>query len=324
MEYPKTLRQAMVYFDCEERAEQVAAAILWPEGMGCAHCKSKDIHYMKKYRRWRCRTCRGQFTVRKGTLMENSNLPIKTWMCAIWMFVSGWNGVSSRELSRELGVSKETAWYLEHRIRAALAEANLPKLSNTVEMDETFVGGKNKNRSSKKRKLQEGRGPKGKITIVGIKQRNGRVMTKVIEKRTRKVLHKEIHDNVEPGSTLYTDSFRSYEQLKGYHHDTVNHDAKEYVRGDVHTNSIENVWSHYKRRIYGTYVGFSRKHLQRYSAENDFRHNSHGLPNAKRFENVVAGMAGKRLTYKELTATTGANNDGENKKVPKRKKRKTD
>lgn len=314
----KTLQQALVYFSNEENARKAAIELIWPDGITCSHCGSRKYHWIELQERWKCKLCHLPFSIKNKTLMENSHYPIGVWMSAIWMFASARNGVSAREISRTLGISRKAAWFLMHRIRTAMETGTFQKLSGTVEVDETYVGGKAKNMHKKKKEqMPKGRGAVGKAIVMGMRSRDGQVVTKVITDTKRKTLHGEIQNTVKKGSKVYTDSLPAYRRLgkKGYTHKSVDHSNGEYVRGKVHTNGIENVWSLFKRHMRGTYVSVSPKHLQRYADEQAFRHNVLKLTDNERVQKIIDGLIGKRLTFDELTGQQGANN-GEEKDCP--------
>lgn len=221
---------------------------------------------------------------------------------AIWMIANCKNGVSSYEIHREIGVTQKTAWFLLHRIRKAMQDGSFVKLSGEVEADESFIGGLSKNMSKARRERKiKGRGSVGKTAVLGILERKGNAKVKVIPNTTKKTLHKEVKETVESGSNLFTDEWRSYRGLDTeYIHEVINHSVSEYVRGNVHTNSIENYWTLLKRTIKGTYVSVEPFHLDNYLDEQTFRFNERKKDNQFRFMKVVGNVGGNRLTYKEL------------------------
>lgn len=237
--------------------------------------------------------------------MEDSALGLDKWLCAIWMIANDKNGISSYEIHRGLGITQKSAWFLLHRIRLAMQTGTFQKLSGPVEADETFIGGKARNMHKDKREAKiKGTGSSGKAIVMGILERHGEVRTKVVENRDRETVQSEIRQHVEPGAEVYTDSFLSYQGLEpDYVHQVVNH-AEEYVRGKVHTNSIENFWSLVKRALGGTYVSVMPFHLFRYLDEQSFRFNYRKLNDQQRFLIACASMDGRRLTYKKLIGQT--------------------
>ncbi len=251
------------------------------------------------------KVCHKQFSVKVGTVMEDSPIGLDKWLAAIWMIANCKNGVSSYEIHRELGITQKSAWFLNHRIRLAMQTGTFEKMSGTVEVDETFIGGLSRNMHKHKREAKiTGTGASGKAVVMGLLERHGegsRVRAKVIFNRTRETLHDEIRCNVVSGSEVMTDAFRPYMGLDAeYVHQFTNH-AEEYVRSNVHTNGIENFWSLLKRSIKGTYVSVEPFHLFRYLDEQSFRFNTRKGDNADRFIETVKSIAGKRLTYEELT-----------------------
>ena len=225
---------------------------------------------------WACKSCQKQYSVKVGTIFEDSAIKLDKWICAMWMIVNAKNGISSYEIHRSLGVTQKTAWFMMHRIRLALQNGSLDrKLTGEVEADETYIGGKARNmHKGKQAKALKAEGYFRKAVVMGMLERDGEVRTKVLNVASAKVLAREIRANVEPGSTLYTDQLASYTRVgQGYAHHVINH-AQEYVRGNVHTNSIENFWSLLKRGIKGTYVSVEPFHLFRYLDEQSFRFNT--------------------------------------------------
>ncbi len=250
------------------------------------------------------KTCHKQFSVKRGTIMEDSAIGLDKWLAAIWLIANAKNGISSYEIHRALGVTQKSAWFLLHRIRLAMQTGTFEKLSGQVEVDETYIGGlaRNMHRSDKGRKIQ-GTGGKGKVAVMGLLERDGKVRAKVISGATREILHGEVRGNVESGAELFTDALRNYKGLEdAYIHKVINH-AEKYVDGQIHTNGIENFWSLLKRGIKGTYVSVEPFHLFRYLDEQTFRFNTRKGKDADRFIQTVKQIAGKRLTYDELTGS---------------------
>jgi transposase-like protein len=319
MEGPKTLLEAIQYFSDEQVCIDAVAAMRWPDGPCCPDCLGDDAkrpYYIKTQKRWKCRSCRRQFSVKVNTIFEDSPIPLQKWLPALWLLISCKNGVSSWEIHRALGVSQKTAWFMLHRLRLAMKSQDMgTKLGSNdggeVEVDETFVGGlvKNMHKDRKLRATQQGGvGPHGnKVIVQGILDRDARqVRAKIVPNVKRETLQAEILDNVKFGSTVYTDDWIGYDSLHNrFVHDVINH-ATQYVNGRVHTNGIENFWSLLKRGLKGTYVAVEPFHLERYIDEQAFRFNNRGtkdnpLTDSDRFLLALSQVSNKRLTYKELT-----------------------
>ena len=286
-------------FPDEKAAEVYLENVRWGGVRRCPRCYSDRVTVVKnsKPMPYRCRACRKYFSVRTGTILAESKLPILKWSMAAYLITSSRKGISSVQLGHHLGVTQKTAWFLAHRIRKALVEKS-DMLRAVVEIDETYIGGKEKNKHANKRNLN-GRGTLGKHPVLGMLERSGRVKSFPVEGVGSASLKSAIIKNVERGSTLYTDGYRGYQNLPGFQHEAANHSAGEYVRGKAHTNGIESFWALLKRGYYGTFHHFSRKHLHRYTDEFSSRHNI-GLDTVDFLYVVFSGAVGKRLTYRDL------------------------
>jgi transposase-like protein len=306
-EAPQTLIDAIRYFADPDVSLAFVVELRWPEGVTCPTCGSKDVRFLEKRRVWECRNRhdRRQFSVKAGTIFEDSPLPLDKWLAAIWMIANAKNGISSYEVHRALGITQKSAWFMLHRIRLAMQAKSFVKLGGEVEVDETFIGGKARNMHAGARKAK-GRGTVGKAVVMGLLERHGEVRTEVVSDIRRGTLHPEVKKHVEPGSMIYTDELKSYDGLEAdYAHKVINH-AEAYVKGNVHTNGMENFWSLLKRGIKGTYVSVEPFHLFRYLDEEAFRFNTRKDNDAGRFLRVAASIAGKRLEYRNLIGDTTA------------------
>ncbi|HEY6245400.1 MAG TPA: IS1595 family transposase [Pyrinomonadaceae bacterium] len=304
---PKTLLEAVKYFSDPDNALNFMAELRWPDGIVCPHCDSSEVTFLKTRRVWKCRSCRKQFSIKTGTILEDSPIGLDKWLSAIWIIVNAKNGVSSYELHRSLGITQKSAWFLSHRIRLALQAGSFELLSGEVEVDETFIGGKARNMHASKRK-HLGTGGAGKVAVMGLLERHGEVRTMVVPNVRTKSLHGEVSKHVEQGATVYSDAFRSYRRLEDeFVHNVINH-AERYVNGQIHTNGIENFWSLLKRSINGTYISVMPFHLFRYLDEQSFRFNNRRGTDLDRFIKATQSIAGRRLTFDALTAKDKADN----------------
>lgn len=276
----------------------------WPNGIRCPVCDSDRITTRGDGQYHHCNPCNADFTVRTGTVLERSKIPLRHWLYAMYLLVTARKGVSSMQLSKELGITQKSAWFVLHRLREACGK-NLDTLRGIVEVDETYIGGTEANRHESKRK-RLGRGAVGKAPVLGMRERGGRTVALPVEDVSTASVHRAIHTHIEAGSTLHTDEHAAYLGLGGlfFRRETVNHSAGEYVRGAVHTNSIESVWAVMKRGLHGVYHHASRKHLGRYASEFAFRLNEGNVRahTLTRLGAMIAASIGKRLTYAEVTA----------------------
>lgn len=309
---PKTLVEAVRHFADPDTCLNHLIPIRWPDGVTCPRCGAKDNAFITSRRIWRCKgACKKQFSIKVGTVMEDSPLGLDKWLVAIWLIANAKNGISSWEAHRSLGITQKSAWFLLHRIRLAMQTGTLAKLAGAVEVDETYIGGKARNMHKGKRAEKiHGRGAAGKAIVIGVLERGGKVRTKVIPDTQKPTVQGEVRANVEAGSPVYTDAHKGYVGLApDYVHEAVDH-ATEYVRGHVHTNGLENYWSLLKRCVRGTYVNVEPFHLFRYLDEEAFRYYERKRADGtvkgdgERFRDVAGMIGGKRLTYKKLIGRT--------------------
>lgn len=316
MREPKTLLEAIQYFSDEQVCIDAVAMMRWAQGVRCGYCNADKPYYLKTQKRWKCRSCRKQFSVKVNSIFEDSPISLKKWLPALWLIVNCKNGISSYEIARDLGVTQKTAWFMLQRLRLAL-KVGFSKVGGTggpVEVDETFIGPKpTAMHASRRLKLQVGEnGYADKVAVFGALDRETRqVRAKVIPNVKRETLQNEILNQIEGKATIYSDGWRGYNGLAAqeFIHSTVNH-ATQYVNGQVHTQGIENFWSLLKRGLHGTYVAVEPFHLERYIDEQVFRFNHRStkdnpLNDADRFYIALSQVANKRLTYAELTGKVG-------------------
>jgi transposase-like protein len=304
-ELPRNLLEAVRYFSDLDVANEYVAALRWSDGPVCPRCEGREHSYISTRRIWKCKSCKRQFSVKVGTIFEDSPLGLDKWLPAVWLAANSKNGISSHELGRALGVTQKSAWFMLHRIRLAMQTGSFLKLSGEVEVDETYIGGKARNMHKAKRAEKiHGRGPRDKTPVIGSLERGGRVHARVLKPRVgvnHRSVQGHVREHVEPGTTVYTDEGRFYSGLEvDYDHRTVNH-AERYVDGRIHTNGIENFWALLKRGLRGTYVSVEPFHLFRYLDERCFTYNERDIGDLGRFEQVLRAAPGRRLTYESLT-----------------------
>ena len=312
---PKTLQQAILFFSDYANCHKALMVIRWPDGaVKCPTCGSEKVAYLENARVWKCyeQHSRAKFSLKVGTIFEDSAIPLQKWLPALWLLTGAKNGISSYELARALGVTQKTAWFMLSRLRLALQREHGGKMSGAVEVDETFIGGKARYmHAAKKRRMgiSQGRSMAGKVAVLGLLERHGKdghsvVRVQGLDGRKKRHLQENVRRFVEVGATVHTDELFSYQGLEksGFVHNVINH-AEKYVDGEVHTNGMENFWSLLKRAIKGTYVSVEPFHLFRYLDEQAFRFNNRKGTDAMRFALALKGIINKRLTYAALTGS---------------------
>jgi transposase-like protein len=306
--FPQTFIQSVQYFSDVDNCLKFLAERRWKDDVTCPTCGRKDVAFMATRRMWQCKTKhpKSQFSVKTGTILEDSPLGLDKWLPIIWLLSGCKNGISSCEVARDLGVTQKTAWFMLHRIRYAMQdEINGGKIGGPgceIEADETYIGGKARNMHQGKRDKNRQLDNFGKAIVSAVLERHGEVRAKVIPNRRKKAVQSHVREHVEAGSTVYSDELKSYEGLDEYTHQVINH-AETYVNGQIHTNGMENFWSLLKRGLKGTYVSVEPFHLFRYVDEQVFRYNNRkDTTDAERFELLCTKITGKRLTYDELIA----------------------
>ena len=313
MDTPTTLQAAIEFFADHDRCHAYMVEMRWPDGVvTCPNCNQPNPRYLAKQRRFEClkKHPRRQFSVKVGTIFEDSPIPLKSWLLAVWQISNCKNGISSYELARALGVTQKTAWFMNHRIRLAMQGDDGGTLNGEVEVDETYIGGKarNMNRSQRKRSLVVAgfKNPwAGKVAVMGLLQRHpekgkSKIKTLPITSIRTYRLNHEVGKRVEDGATVYTDALASYRPLNLYYtHKVIDH-AEKYVDGQIHTNGLENYWSLLKRAIKGTYVSVEPFHLFRYLDEQAFRFNERAGTDADRFARTLRHVTGRRITFDKL------------------------
>ncbi len=309
MEEPKTLQEAILYFSDPERCLNYLARRRpeWKNGVTCPVCGNDKVSFLENQLRWQCSShhSRRQFSVKVGTIFEDSPIGLDKWLPVVWMLMNSKNGVASHEVARAFGITQKSAWFMLHRIRLAMQDKRGGKLggpSKGIEVDESFIGGKARNmHKSRRRRAITGTGGKDKAIAMGMLERGGTVRTFVMDNRRKKAVQEQVRQHIEAGSAIFTDELKSYDGLsEDYKHAVIDH-AVQYVDGNIHTNTMENFWSLLKRGLHGTYISVEPFHLFRYLDEQACRYNHRKLTDAERFDLAVRHIVGKRLTYKELT-----------------------
>src|SRR6266436_3429224 len=304
MSAPKTLQEAVIFYSDFENCKADMIESRWPDGkVRCPQCGSDAVSYLENARVWRCHKLhpKRKFSLKTGTIFEDSPLGLEKWLPVMWLLVNSKNGVSSWEIHRSIGVTQKTAWFMLQRGRLAMQGRGAGKLGGEVEVDETFIGGKARNMHATKRAEKiHGRGPEGKAIVFGMVERGGKVIAGSVDTRKKGELQQQIRENIAAGSAIFSDELKSYDGLESdYQHAVINH-AVEYVNGSVHTNGMENFWSLLKRAIRGTYVSVEPYHLFRYLDEESFRFNERKLTDPERFTLGMKQIVGKRLTWNQL------------------------
>ena len=302
---PNTLLEAIRYFADLDVATEYVAKLRWPNGPVCPRCGSVEHSYLTTRRIWKCKACKRQFSVKLGTIFEDSPLGLDKWLPAVWLAANSKNGISSHELARALGVTQKSAWFMLHRIRLAMRSGSFDLLTGTVEVDETYIGGKARNMHKSDRLAKFGGKPGhptvNKAAVIGMVERGGKIRAHVLDDTKGRTLQSYVRDAVDPGASVYTDALLAYAGLSDdFDHRTVDH-AVKYVDGQVHTNVIENFWSLLKRGLHGTYISVRPFHLYRYLDERMFTFNERDLTDAERFDKVLSRAADHRLTFAQAT-----------------------
>jgi len=306
---PETQLEAIQYFSDPLVCHAFMVNVRWGESIACPRCESREVgSFSGKRMVSNCKSCRKQFTVKVGTIFEDSPLPLTKWLPAVWMITSAKNGISSCELARSLGVTQKTAWFMLHRIRKAMQDGSFTKMGGKVESDETFIGGKS--RFMHKAKKKQHSGWKGMSPVQGLLERTtatraSRVKLKVLKTTRNHEVQGNVREYVLKGSELYTDALRSYIGMnQDYAHQVIDH-AVAYAKGQVHTNGLENFWCLLKRTIKGTYVNVEPFHLKSYLDEQAFRFNERKDDDAGRFVKALSGVVGRGIRYMELIGKAG-------------------
>lgn len=311
IEFPQTLQEAIKYFADDERSFEYMKAVRWPAGpVTCPRCASEKNSFVSTRKIWHCTACKRQFSIKVGTIFEDSPIKFDKWICATWLIANAKNGISSYEIGRSIGVTQKSAWFMLQRIRLAMQNGTIEKMSGHVESDETFIGGRSRFKHAAHK--AKGGGWKGMTPVQGLLERTAggkksRVKLTVLKTTRKHEVQGNVREYVLKDSNLYTDALRSYAGLKkDYAHEVIDH-AISYAKGHVHTNGLENFWCLLKRTIKGTYVNVEPFHLFRYLDEQAFRFNERENSDAVRFMKAMTGIIGKSLTYAKLTGKDDSN-----------------
>jgi len=308
---PQTLMEAIRYFSDPLTCIQLFARLRWTNGQAeCPRCQAKHVSFLSTRLLWKCLDCKKQFSIKVGTIFEDSAIGLDKWMCAMFLIANCKNGASSYEIARDIKVTQKSAWFMLHRIRDAMRTGTFAKLSGEVEVDETFIGGKARNMHKAKREAKiTGTGGADKEIVFGMVERGGKVVTGHVPARTKKDLQPIIKERIEAGSAIFSDALKSYDGLANeYRHAVIDH-AVEYANGNVHTNAMENFWSLLKRGLHGTYISVEPFHLFRYLDEQTLRYNERHITDADRFVQLCSNVVGRRLTWNQLTGKNDVGRD---------------
>ncbi|MGB8682039.1 MAG: IS1595 family transposase [Candidatus Binatus sp.] len=304
MNAPRTLQEAILYFADPDRCLKFMVDIRWPDGVKCPTCGSKEVYFLESRRVWKCKAkhAKQQFSAKVGTVFEDSPIGLDKWFAAVWMVANCKNGVSSYEIHRALKVTQKTAWFMDHRIRLAMQTGSFETVSGEFEVDESFIGGLARNMHKNKKAKITGTGGAGKAIVMGLLDRKTKkIRLRHVANTQRETLQGVVREYIEGGSYVYSDAWVAYNGLeREYIHQVIDH-AESYVKGNVHTNGIENFWSLLKRGLKGTYISVEPFHLFRYLDEQAFRFNERKLDDGGRFITAMEGVTGKRVTYEKLT-----------------------
>jgi transposase-like protein len=305
---PDTLQEAIIYFSDFDNCQRAIITLRWPDGkVRCPYCQSEDVKFLPNARVWKCymKHPRAKFSLKVGTIFEDSPLGLDKWFCAMWLVANCKNGVSSYEIHRALKVTQKTAWFMDHRIRLAMQSGSFEKTSGAFEVDESFIGGSARFMHKDKKAKITGTGGAGKAIVMGLLDRKSKkVRLRHVADTSGPTLQSFVRERVQAGSYIFSDAWRSYNGLSAdYVHQVIDH-AEKYVDGEVHTNGIENFWSLLKRGLKGTYINVEPFHLFRYLDEQAFRFNNRKATDGERFVEALSSVVGKRVTYKELTGKT--------------------